>query len=63
MSNDKGHSTAVLSRAPMTLFAVHEKEKALLEFLRKLQHGTVHRLVVQDGLPVLIEETHPTHRL
>jgi len=35
---------------------LHEKEKKLLEFIRELQYGEV-TIKVQDGLPVLIEES------
>ena len=35
---------------------LHEKEKKLLEFIRELQFGEV-TIKVQDGLPVLIEES------
>ena len=37
-------------------FTFHEKEKKLIKFIRELQFGEV-TIKVQDGLPVLIEES------
>ena len=37
-------------------FVFHEKEKKLIKFIRELQFGEV-TIKVQDGLPVLIEES------
>ena len=34
---------------------VHEKEKRLLEFIRRLGYGEI-TIRVQDGLPVMIEK-------
>ena len=35
---------------------LHEKEKRLLEFIRRLGYGEI-LIKVQDGLPVMIEKT------
>jgi hypothetical protein len=35
---------------------LHEKEKRLLEFIRRLGYGEL-VIKVQDGLPVMIEKT------
>ena len=35
---------------------LHPKEQALITYLRQIKFGTLHRLVVQDGLPIIAEE-------
>jgi hypothetical protein len=44
---------------PLTM-PLHPKEQALLSYLRRLKHGTLYRLLIQDGLPVLVEEVSHT---
>lgn len=39
------------------LVLLHPAEKRLIEYIRKLRYGTILTLKVQDGLPVLAEET------
>ena len=34
--------------------ALHDKEKRLIEFIRKLQFGEI-TIKVQDGVPVMVE--------
>lgn len=47
-----------LSTAPL-----HPAWRALMRLCREIQHGELERLVVQDGLPVLVELTRKKVRL
>jgi hypothetical protein len=40
----------------LTTRELHPKEVAFLTYIRRLGFGTIHRLVIQDGLPVFAEE-------
>jgi hypothetical protein len=42
------------------LMPLHPKERAFIVYLRKLKYGTLHKLVVQDGLPIVAEEVSKT---
>ncbi len=44
------------SKITYTSQKLHEKEKRLLEFIRRLGYGEL-VIKVQDGLPVMIEKT------
>jgi hypothetical protein len=41
-------------RKPVTL---HPSWSAFIEFCSRLQHGEIERLTIQNGLPVLAEQT------
>jgi len=43
------------SKITYTSQKLHEKEKRLLEFIRRLGYGEI-TIKVQDGLPVMIEK-------